>query len=58
VASPVCSAASSVWLLAAFALPTGNEAGHSAALYWFALALTLAGAPYLAWTMLRITLVG
>jgi hypothetical protein len=48
----------SAWLIAAFALPTGTEAGHSTALYWFALALTLAGAPYLAWTLLRITLVG
>ncbi len=48
----------SVWLLIALALPTGTEAGHSAALYWFALALTLAGGPYLAWTLLRITLTG
>jgi hypothetical protein len=48
----------SVWLLVAFALPTGTPAGHSAALFWFALALTLAGGPYLAWTLLRITLVG
>src|SRR6476619_3837604 len=30
----------SVWLLVAFALPTGTEAGHSAALFWFALALS------------------
>jgi hypothetical protein len=48
----------SVWLLVAFALPTGTEAGHSPALFWFGMALTLAGGPYLAWTMLRITLVG
>ena len=48
----------SVWLVVAFALPTGTEAGHSAALYWFTLFLTIAGGPYLAWTMLRITLVG
>jgi hypothetical protein len=48
----------SVWLLIALALPTGTEGGHSAVLYWFALALTLAGGPYLAWTLLRITLVG
>jgi hypothetical protein len=46
----------SVWLIVAFALPTGAEAGHSAALFWFALALTLAGGPYLTWTLLRITL--
>ena len=48
----------SVWLVVAFALPTGTEAGHSAALFWFALVLTLAGGPFLAWTLLRITLVG
>ena len=48
----------SVWLIVAFALPTGTEAGHSAALFWFALVLTLAGGPYLVWTLLRITLVG
>ena len=31
----------SVWLLVAFALPTGTEAGQSSALYWLALVLTL-----------------
>jgi hypothetical protein len=37
---------------------TGTEAGHSAPPCWFALALTLAGGPYLAWTLLRIMPVG
>jgi hypothetical protein len=48
----------SVWLVVAFGLPTGTESGHSRALYWLALALTLAGSPYLAWALLRITLSG
>jgi hypothetical protein len=48
----------SVWLVVAFALPTGTEAAHSRTLYWLALALTLAGGPYLAWALLRITLSG
>ncbi|HEY2206896.1 MAG TPA: hypothetical protein VGH99_20740 [Pseudonocardia sp.] len=46
------------WLLVAFALPTGTGAGHSRVLFWLALALTVAGGPYLAWVLLRITLVG
>jgi hypothetical protein len=48
----------SVWLLVEFALPTGTPEGQSVALLWFALVLTLVGGPYLAWTLLRITLVG
>jgi hypothetical protein len=48
----------SVWLIVAFALPTGTEGGHRASLFWLALALTVAGGPYLAWVLLRITLVG
>lgn len=47
-----------VWLVVSFALPTGTAAGSSVALFWLALALTLAGGPYFAWTMLRITLGG
>ena len=47
-----------VWLVVAFALPTGTEAGHNAALFWSALVLTLGGGPYFAWTMLRITVTG
>ena len=51
-----CFPASGWW--SAFGLPTGTEPGHSRALYWLALALTLAGSPYLAWALLRITLSG
>jgi len=47
----------SVWLVVAFGLPTGTDPGQRA-LYWLALALTLAGGPYLAWALLRITLSG
>ena len=47
-----------VWLIVAFLAPTGSHTTLTTALFWLTLALTLAGGPYMAWVLLRITLVG
>ena len=46
------------WLIVAFVAPTGSDSALGTALLWLAVTLTLAGGPYLAWVLLRITLIG
>ena len=48
----------SVWLLLAFALPEGAARPWSRALFYTAVVLTLAGAPFLAALLLRVTIAG
>jgi hypothetical protein len=48
----------SLWLLLAFALPEGGARPWSRALFYMAVVLTLAGAPFLAALLLRVTIAG
>jgi hypothetical protein len=48
----------SLWLLLAFALPEGGARPWSRALFYTAVMLTLAGAPFLAALLLRVTIAG
>jgi hypothetical protein len=48
----------SLWLLLALAVPEGEAKPLSWALSWLAMVLTLAGAPFLAALLLRVTIAG
>lgn len=48
----------SLWLLLAFAIPEGGPEPWSRALFYLAIALTLAGTPFLAALLLRVTIAG
>jgi hypothetical protein len=48
----------SLWLLLAFALPERGPEPWSRALFYLAIALTLAGAPFFAALLLRVTIAG
>jgi hypothetical protein len=48
----------SLWLLLAFALPEAGPEPWSRALFYLAIVLTLAGAPFIAALLLRVTIAG
>jgi hypothetical protein len=48
----------SLWLLLAVTVPVGEDTPWSRALFYLALALTLAGIPFLTALLLRVTIVG
>ena len=48
----------SLWLLLAIAVPPGEDTPWSRALFYLAIVLTLAGIPFLAALLLRVTIVG
>jgi hypothetical protein len=48
----------SLWLLLAFAIPEGGPEPWSRALFYLAITLTLAGTPFLAALLLRVTIAG
>jgi len=48
----------SLWLLLALAVPEGGAKAWSRALFYLAILLTLAGTPYLAAVLLRVTIAG
>jgi hypothetical protein len=48
----------SLWLLLAFALPEAGRAPWSRALFYLAIVLTLAGTPFIAALLLRVTIAG